>query len=952
MKNLRALIRPITLFYVLLTPAAVALPQPKPAAEKTDKSIACCTLDCLQQLAGQPDLPVDHLYAAAECLLGQGEHQAVAAALEALESQVPKGCDLRFSLYRLLGKAHRNLENLNQSIAYLKKAVHCAEALPAQHQPARRLEVYQLAGLNLYDKEDYLLAIEYFGIGLEIIKRHKLNQQAEAIALRQNLGNCYGFLGKYPQARKNFELALGLAHDYQDYSAHQTARLQIYRDMGLMYQRLEQNDKARHLLYKSIRLSTKLYGKNGLETAKGLEILSHTYYQEGQYDKALKYARLAFQGFSASYGKNSPQAARLLAQIGACLTGLGQFERAGRYLDQALSIMRYDPDHNHLFESFETSHRQLAAMLYFKALNHQKAFDAGQPQAHLHQAGILFNLATRLVEFIKNSLEDSGVKPYLLNDFYHVFEGAINNCYTRYQQSKDLKDIEEAFAYAERSKAILLKEAVQKAGAETRQDIPNALLAHYRQLKQEVIRLENQRYEHYQRGDEDLAQELNSQVFQAKRAYYLLEDSLMRSFPAYYRLKQGPTPLTLAEIQIELLAPGQALVQYFAGKERIFIFTITPGQAFLTSVATGESLDSTVWGLRESIYGWLAAQTEEPLGRYQSHAHHLYLQLIAPIEPLLPKRLIIIPDGVLEYLPFEALLSEMPGPATSIPAYPYLLSRYQISYAHSARLLMEMKARSPLQPHHYRALAFAPSFSASALGEETLDQRRISLGRLYSNEEEVMHVKNILNAQVRKGKSATRERFLQEAHLYSILHLATHAKANDVEGDYSYLAFTPTPGAKDKPLLYAKDLYALRLPAEMAVLSACETGIGELRRGEGAISLARGFAYAGTRSLVSTLWRVSDQETAAFMRLFYQNLQQQLPKDEAMHQAKLAYLAEAPPQKAHPFFWAAFTLSGDMSPIITPAASPRWPFYLLGAAGLLAATGLWRRFGARSLAAS
>ena len=951
MKNLSSVTRPISLFYVLLTSSAVALPQPKPAAEITDKSAACCTLDCLQQLAGQPDLPIDYLYAAAECLLGQEEHQTVAAVLEALENQIPNGCDMRFSLYRLLGKAHRKLENLNQSTTYLKKAVHCAEALPAQHQPAKRLEVYQLAGLNLYDKEEYLLAIEYFGMGLEIIKRHKLKQQAEAIALRQSLGNCYGFLGKYPQARKNFELALGLAHDYQDYSAHQTARLQIYRDMGLMYQRFEQYDTARLMLYKSIRLSTPLYGKNGLETVKGLEILSRTYYQEGQYAKALKYARLAFQGFSRSYGKNSPQAAHQLAQIGACLTGLGQFEQAGHYLDQALSIMRYDPDHNHRFECLETSRRQLAAMLYFKALNHQKAFEAGQGQAHLHQAGTLFSLATRLVEVIKNSLEDSSVKPYLLNDFYYIFEAAINNCYTRYQQSKDLKDLEEAFAYAEHSKAILLKEAVQKAGAEIRQDLPNDLLAHYRKLKQEVIRLENQRYEHYQRDEEDLAQELNSQVFQAKRAYYLLEDSLVRSFPAYYRLKQGPPPLTLAEIQIGLLAPGHALIQYFAGKERIFIFAITPEQAFLTSVAN-DGLDSTVSGLRESLYGWLAGQTEEQLGHYQAHAHHLYLQLIAPVEPLLPKRLIIIPDGVLEYLPFEALLFALPAPATSIPAYPYLLHRHQISYAHSARLLMEMKAQSPPTPHQRKALAFAPSFASSAMGKETLDQRRISLSRLYSNEEEVMHVKNILNAQVRKGKSATRERFLQEAHLYSILHLATHAKANDAEGDYSFLAFTPTPGAKDKPLLYAKDLYGLRLPAEMAVLSACETGIGELRRGEGAISLARGFAYAGTRSLVSTLWRVSDKETAAFMRLFYQNLQQQLPKDEAMHQAKLAYLAEAHPKKAHPFFWAAFTLSGDMSPIITPAASPRWPFYLLGAAGLLAATGLWRRFGARSLAAS
>ncbi|MCB0617025.1 MAG: CHAT domain-containing protein, partial [Phaeodactylibacter sp.] len=166
-----------------------------------------------------------------------------------------------------------------------------------------------------------------------------------------------------------------------------------------------------------------------------------------------------------------------------------------------------------------------------------------------------------------------------------------------------------------------------------------------------------------------------------------------------------------------------------------------------------------------------------------------------------------------------------------------------------------------------------------------------------------------------KGNDATRERFLADAPHYSIIHLATHAKANDEEGEYSYLAFTEIPDSLQNELLYAKDLYSLRLQAEMVVLSACESGVGELRRGEGVISLARGFSYAGAKSLVTTLWRVSDRESAVLMQLFYRQLKEGKPKDEALRVAKLQFIDQNNGARAHPFFWGAFILSGDMAPI-------------------------------------
>ena len=317
--------------------------------------------------------------------------------------------------------------------------------------------------------------------------------------------------------------------------------------------------------------------------------------------------------------------------------------------------------------------------------------------------------------------------------------------------------------------------------------------------------------------------------------------------------------------------------------------------------------------------------------QYAIYGHRLYQMLIEPAASMLPERLIIIPDGILEYVPFEALLKEAARPgARPFTSYPFFIRDHQVSYAHSAGLLHEMRNTSYQAPRQW-ILAFAPAFQDAPDQEQSLASRRRNLGRLVSNVKEVQSIKSLLRTRIFKGDDATRERFLADAPYYSIIHLATHAKANDEEGEYSYLAFTEISDTLQNELLYARDLYSMRLQAEMVVLSACESGVGELRRGEGVISLARGFSYAGAKSLVTTLWRVSDRESAALMELFYRHLKEGEPKDRALREAKLQFINQPGQGRAHPFFWAAFVLSGDMAPIVVEQSRfTVWVLVLLG----------------------
>ena len=152
--------------------------------------------------------------------------------------------------------------------------------------------------------------------------------------------------------------------------------------------------------------------------------------------------------------------------------------------------------------------------------------------------------------------------------------------------------------------------------------------------------------------------------------------------------------------------------------------------------------------------------------------------------------------------------------------------------------------------------------------------------------------------------------------------------ANTDLGDYSYLAFSEIDPNDNQ--LNVGELYTMDIPAELVVLSACETGLGEWQRGEGVIGLERAFSYAGAQSLVTTHWKVSDKASARLMGYFYDELALGLPKDQALQKAQLAFIEEQDNWLAHPFFWAAYVQKGNTAPLSISKKTPKWTWWLLG----------------------
>ncbi|MBX2928905.1 MAG: CHAT domain-containing protein [Saprospiraceae bacterium] len=558
--------------------------------------------------------------------------------------------------------------------------------------------------------------------------------------------------------------------------------------------------------------------------------------------------------------------------------------------------------------------------IYFEAKNYFFWYKETGNEALLEQACRDFDTAIQLIEYIHSGFEASGSKQYLLSRYYYVFEQALNANYELYQCTGDEKVFARVLGYTERSRAILLTETLRRSDSGRVAGVSEALRDSMKQARKAILQMENRRYE-LQKTDPDAPEilDINERLYVRQEALRQLEATAARQYPTYAAAGQLPEPPTPAQIQARL-KPGEAWLSYFCGEDDLYAFLVRKDGVHFVHIPKDFPLEQWVEELRTAVYEYPQQRSDSLLQLYRDRAWGLYQKLLGPMAGALPARLTLAVDGILEHLPFEALLYQAEEEGALLNSYPYLLRRHTISHVPSA--ILWLKERQPIQDKtQNKVLAFAPEFR-----DKTMDMavagRRSSLGPLLHNDVEARRIRRHFRAKVVQGSAATRARFEEMAAAYRVLHLATHAKADDENGEFSFLAFSETPDTAANSRLYARDLYAMELNADLVVLSACETGIGELRRGEGTVSLAYGFANAGVRSLVTSLWRVSDSETADLMARFYAGLRRGLSKDEALRQAKLGYLAEQKSLRAHPFFWAAFVPQGDMTPLDMPGALP------------------------------
>jgi CHAT domain-containing protein len=432
--------------------------------------------------------------------------------------------------------------------------------------------------------------------------------------------------------------------------------------------------------------------------------------------------------------------------------------------------------------------------------------------------------------------------------------------------------------------------------------------------------------------DSVLINDYSQKIFEATEEREELNRLLEEEYSDYYDLKYSNSMLKIEDIQKDLdknvaileytiVEPKQEALNKNNADSSLQLYTIfiTKDKTFFNKSKIDKKLDKSL----ENVFSFMSTPaylytSNNDSKKFCLDSYDLYKLLIESYEEeLTNKNLVIIPDGKLNYISFDGLIQNLPDTSKTInfSKLDYLIKDFNISYANSANILF--KNLNKTQNFKNNTLAFAPEYDAE---EFEISGETYTLMPLPGVQKEVDAIANTLKTKIFRKQDATEQNFRENAKDFDILHLAMHAYINDSVPAFSRLAFSPNIDEKDlnkDGWLNTSDIYNLELNARMAVLSACNTGIGKLQKGEGMMSLARGFLYAGCPSIIMSLWEVEDESGTQIMTSFYKNLKKGKPKDEALRLSKLSYLETSNSRLAHPHYWMSFKSIGDNSPIYT-----------------------------------
>ncbi|MCP4440421.1 MAG: CHAT domain-containing protein [Aureispira sp.] len=547
----------------------------------------------------------------------------------------------------------------------------------------------------------------------------------------------------------------------------------------------------------------------------------------------------------------------------------------------------------------------------------------------------IYEEALSLVDTLRLNSTSDGAKQLLTKRAIPVYEGAIVTLYRLFQNTKDDIYLTNAFETMERSKAFVLLQAIQNIEAKGFSDVPAELLA-----KEDKLRRSLSYYSDYKNRTSKNQKDFDQAYFRNKRAYDSLVTVIETNYPSYYKLKYNTQVASISKIQNELLSHDKMLLEYFVGDRHIYIFKITKSSKNFYKIPVPHDFMLLVKAFRKGLTDYQLIGKDPTLAykNFVAYSSSFYQRFIGSFLDEIPKdinQLVIIPDGLLNYIPFEVLITSTPS-NLSTPDYKsldFLIEHFDLYYSYSSTLLLENNYRQK-NSHNGKCIGFAPTYENSSNSD------------LPWAEKELKAIEKVFRGDYYYGEQASKDVFKQEGANYGIIHLAMHGIVNMRNPLQSKLAFSQSEDDVDenKAYLFAHEVHEMVLNADLVVLSACETGIGKVIRGEGVLSLARAFMYAGTPSVVTTLWKVNDFTSATLMGLFYSNLADGMPKHEALRKAKLDFLSQSDQISGHPAFWASFIAIGDPSPIETGWSWMLW-FVILLILGGISATAyyFWKR---------
>ncbi|HEX8071563.1 MAG TPA: CHAT domain-containing protein [Pyrinomonadaceae bacterium] len=930
--------------------------------------VALCAVSVTAQRApgARANAEADRLLAEAQSLMEQGTREALEQAQAKLSAALP--------LYQAAGDKAHEAETLNAAgMVYSKLGAaeqalaHFERALPlyrAAGDRAGQAVVLNNMGLVSSDVGALQAALDYYEQALPLLRAVK-DAGGEAVTLN-NIGGLYFTLGELQQARVYLEQALALRRAARDPGGEAVT----LTNLGDLYQAAGDNRQALAAYQQALPLYRAAGDKRS--EAVALSQIGQLYAQAHDLQRAVEYYQQALP-LSRAAGDRSGEALTL-SHVGSAFLAIGEQQEAVETYRQVLALYQSLGDR-----------RGEAQTLFNIAFNER---GTGDTEGALRD----IEAALALLESLRASIGSRELRSSYFASVQDYYEFYIDLLMQLHKQRPAAGYDARALQVSERARARSLLETLAEAGADIRQGVEPALLARERDLQQRLNDVAQARVQllngpHDEQSAATLAQQLDAVTAEFRQ----VEAEIRRTSPRYAALTQ-PQPLALAELQ-QTLDKDTLLLEYALGPERSYLWVVAPDALRSYELPKREEIEDAARRLYATLTaprqwpagantsaganadaktnanagagarrGVLAAPGAQGGGAGPAAAARLANLVLAPAAAQLAgKRLLVVADGALQYVPFAALSS--PG----ADAYRPLITEHEIVTLPSASTAAVLRRETHDRPPATKTLAVLadPVFTAddprlaavnaarpqgataaaprtaAAVGPRAKTpgrpaRRGLALGgaktqgaddaggagfgaripRLPGTRAEAEQILALAPADARMQAfdfGASRAAAFDPAlGAYRFVHFATHGFVDSQRPELSgiMLSMYDAQGRPQDGFLRAHEVYNLKLAADVVVLSACQTGLGKEIRGEGLVGLTRGFMYAGAPRVVVSLWSVSDAATAELMARFYRGLLvDKLRPAAALQQAQVAMLRDG--RYAAPFYWAAFTLQGE-----------------------------------------
>ena len=783
--------------------------------------------------------------------------------------------------------------------------------------------IYQTLGQNFHHTGDYEESIGYLEKAYQIQSSEHAEEELPVVRILLSLGVAHGKAGRLAKAEelltqgfrklpneaeaplvinKKIEFAINLAGVLSEANkfgeaigyAKQALQLKgsnqyyyhglIYEEMGKAYLGKKDFGRSYNAFQRALEYKEKHYKSSPTHPILALAYndLATILLAQNKAESALPVFQDALTTISPGSFLNSPTKAPAVDEISSPFVGLSILSNKVKALSQ-YGLAHNDP-------------------------------------SYLEAALTHYEVISGLIQKNRQSFQSEASKRLLSAEVITIYQEAVELAIELYNKQPEQRYLEQAFRFAEANKAAILLEELQADQALGRETIPDSIRIKEQEFAISISFLKKSILEAREnKQEQERISSLEDQKFKIEQNQSQLIRQIEREFPEYYGLKYQPQVTSIKDLQEKLLQDGQGLVEYFFSKEKLYSFLITKDEVIVEVVPNWGQCQKQAFELRKLLGIAPNSQSfKADLSQLNQLGYSLYQSLLGP---LLDGRttlqsLIFVPDRELGYLPFEVLNYEF-DPEDS-PYNSSLLTKYSISYAYSTQLLLNQPTSRQSPSSTTPLLAYAPSFG-TAIAEARASCTADELYSLQCSQGEVEEISSIWSGEAVTGLDATLAAFMEQAAQARILHLATHACIDEKNSERNKIFFSDQA-------LTGIDLQAMKIQPELTILSACNTGTGQLARGEGILSLARDFRLAGSPSTLTSLWSVDDCATSKIMTRYHQHLFQGKSKPEALRAAKLDFLAKADKEQSHPYFWAAFVQYGDISPLRSPGF-PIWLIY-------------------------